>query len=394
MRIFISTGEVSGDLQGAMLIKSLYQIAATTDIELEIAALGGERMKAAGANILADTAAIGSVGLLEALPFVIPTLKIQYQTQKYLRQYPPDVLVLIDYPAANLAIASYVKKHLPNIVIIYYIAPQDWAVPKLNNAPKITRVVDKLLAIFPAEAEYFQNHNIDVTWVGHPLLDRIENSPSRTSARSILELKPEQLIVTLLPASRRQELQYLLPVICQAAQKIQTQLPNIHFLIPVSLESYRVEITAAVAQYNLSATILNGKQTIEAIASADLAIAKSGTVNLEVALLNIPQIVVYRVHPFTAWVARKILGLDIPLMSPPNLIVKGEIVPEFKQEAVTVDNITNCALKLLQDENQRQQIVTDYQQMRSLLGTTGVCDRAAREIIKAGNSPLPLHKLF
>ncbi len=385
MRIFISTGEVSGDLQGAMLIESLYKIATTTGIELEISALGGDRMKAAGANILANTAVIGSVGLLEALPFVIPTLKIQHQTQKYLQQYPPDVLVLIDYPASNLAIASYVKKHFPDVAIIYYIAPQDWAVPKLNNAPKIIRVVDKLLAIFPAEAKYFQERNIDVTWVGHPLLDRMKNSPDRTSARSNLGIKPEQLIVTLLPASRQQELQHLLPIICQAAQKIQTQLPKIHFLIPVSLVNYRAEITTAVTKYNLSATIIDEKQTIEAIAAADLAIAKSGTVNLEVALLNIPQVVVYRVHPLTAWVARKILRFDIPLMSPPNLIVNRQIVPELKQEAVTVENITNCALKLLQDKNQRQQILTDYQQMRSLLGTIGVCDRAAGEIIKVGN---------
>ncbi len=384
MRVFISTGEVSGDLQGAMLIESLYRIAATMGIELEISALGGDRMKAAGANILANTAAIGSVGFLEALPFVIPTLKIQYQTQKYLRDNSPDVLVLIDYPASNLAIAGYVKKHLPNVPIVYYIAPQDWAVPRLNNAPKIVKVIDKLLAIFPAEANYFQQKNLDVTWVGHPLLDRIQNSPDRVSARSTLGINQEQLIVTLLPASRQQELQYLLPVICQAAQKIQTKLPNIHFLLPVSLANYRGEIARVVGEYNLSSTILDGTKTLEAIAAADLAIAKSGTVNLEVALLNIPQVVIYCVHPLTAWVARKILRFEIPLMSPPNLIVDREIVPELKQEAVTAENITDRVLMLLKDERKRQQILTDYEQMRSLLGETGVGDRAAREIIKLG----------
>ena len=384
MRVFISTGEVSGDLQGAMLIESLYRIAATMGIELEISALGGDRMKAAGANILANTAAIGSVGFLEALPFVIPTLKIQYQTQKYLRDNSPDVLVLIDYPASNLAIAGYVKKHLPNVPIVYYIAPQDWAVPRLNNAPKIVKVIDKLLAIFPAEANYFQQKNLDVTWVGHPLLDRIQNSPDRASARATLGINQEQLIVTLLPASRQQELQYLLPVICQAAQKIQTKLPNIHFLLPVSLANYRGEIARVVGEYNLSSTILDGTKTLEAIAAADLAIAKSGTVNLEVALLNIPQVVIYCVHPLTAWVARKILRFEIPLMSPPNLIVDREIVPELKQEAVTAENITDRVLMLLKDERKRQQILTDYEQMRSLLGETGVGDRAAREIIKLG----------
>ncbi len=381
MRIFISTGEVSGDLQGAMLIDALYQAAEAKKIDLEIAALGGDRMEAAGAKIIANTAVIGSMGFIEALPFIIPTLKIQRQTQQYLTANPADILVLIDYPAANLALASYVKRHFPQVPVVYYIAPQDWAVPMLNNVPKITKVVDKLLAIFPAEADYFKSKNIDVTWVGHPLLDRIAKAPNREQARATLNIKPEQQIITLLPASRKQEIKYLLPIICQAAQQIQQQLPDIHFLIPISLADYRPAIESASQEYNLDATILNS-HSLEAIAAADIAITKSGTVNLEAALLNIPQVVVYRVHPATAWIARKILRFSIPLMSPPNLIVKREIVPELQQEQVTANNITKEAISLLTDSVRKQQILTDYQAMQTLLGNVGVGDRAAEEIIK------------
>ena len=363
MRIFISTGEVSGDLQAAMLIQSLREVAKEKKIELEIAGLGGDRMKATGANILANTAVIGSVGFIEALPFVIPTLKIQQQTKKYLTQNTPDILVLIDYPASNLALARYVKKHLPQVKIVYYIAPQDWAVPMLNNAPKIVKFVDKLLAIFPQEADYFKSKDIDVTWVGHPLLDRIEKALNRETARTKLNLNPEQKIVALLPASRQQELKYLLPVMCQSAREIQNKLPEVSFLIPVSLKEYRSTIEAAVKKYQLSAKILNG-QTLDAIASCDLAITKSGTVNLEAALLNIPQVVIYRINPFTAWIGRKVLKFSIPLMSPPNLIVNREIVPELQQELVTADNITKKALELLLNQRVRQQIAKDYQQMR------------------------------
>jgi lipid-A-disaccharide synthase len=380
MRIFISTGEVSGDLQGAMLIESLYKIAAEQNIDLEIAGLGGDRMKITGTKIIANTAAIGSMGYVEGLPFVIPTIKIQTLSKRYLSQNPPDILVLIDYPTPNLALAAYVKKYLPKVPVVYYIAPQDWAVPMLNNVPKIAKVVDKLLAIFPEEAKYFQSKNINVTWVGHPLLDRIEKAPNREKARLNLGIKPEQQVITLLPASRHQELKYLLPAICQAAQKIHYQLPQIQFLIPVSLENYRQTIETVVTEYNLPATILAGK-TLDAIAAADLAITKSGTVNLEIALLDIPQVVIYRVHPLTAWIARKILRLSIPLMSPPNLIVNREIVPEFKQEEVTADNIAREALELLFNQERQQQMTRDYQQMRSLLGTIGVCDRAAQEIV-------------
>ena len=381
MKIFISTGEVSGDLQGAMLVKSLYKIAASQNIDLEIAGLGGDRMKTAGAKILADTAVIGSMGFVEAIPFVLPTIKIQNLTKKYLRENPPDILVLIDYPASNLALASYVKQHLPKIPIVYYIAPQDWAVPMLNNTPKIAKVVDKLLAIFPAEAEYFQNQGIDVTWVGHPLLDRMQQAPDRKQARLNLQLESDAKIVTLLPASRQQEIKYLLPVMCQAARQISQRLP-VEFLIPVSLPHYRRAIIDAVKEYNLPAKIVEG-QTLDAIAAADLAITKSGTVNLEIALLDVPQIVVYRIHPLTAWIGRR-LGFSVPLMSPANLVVKRMLVPELQQEEVTADNITDRALKLLSDLP-AEEIIAGYREMRSHLGTIGVSDRVVNEIINLAN---------
>ena len=380
MKIFISTGEVSGDLQGSMLIKSLYQAAAKRQIDLEIAGLGGDRMKEAGAKILADTAAIGSMGFIEAIPFILPTIKIQKLTKKYIQQNSPDVLVLIDYPASNLALASYVKQHLPQIPVVYYIAPQDWAVPMLNNAAKIAQVVDKLLAIFPAEYEYFKQKKIDAVLVGHPLLDRLEHAPDKKQARLNLGLELSDTIVTLLPASRQQEIKYLLPVMCAAAQQILQQMPEVKFLLPVSLANYRSAITSAVAEYNLPVQILDGK-TLDAIASADLAIAKSGTVNLEIALLNIPQVVIYRIHPLTAWIGRRI-GFKVPLMSPPNLVVNRMIVPELQQEEVTAKNITREAIKLLTNSDTQPEITAGYQEMRSLLGTVGVCDRVAAEIFK------------
>ncbi|VEP12712.1 Lipid-A-disaccharide synthase [Hyella patelloides LEGE 07179] len=381
MRIFISTGEVSGDLQGAILIKALKQQAAIADIELEITALGGDRMKQAGATILGDTTSIGSVGLLEALPFVLPTLKLQSITKKYLSDNIPDALVLIDYAAPNIAIGRYVKKHLPQIPIIYYIAPQDWAVPMLGNAAKLTNFVDKLLAIFPQEANYYQQKGIDTIWVGHPLLDRIKNVPNREKSRQLLNISPEQTIITLLPASRRQEIKQMLPAIGEAAHLIQQQIPDIHFLIPVSLDIYRDAISAVVEQYQLSATIIENK-TLEAIAAADIAITKSGTVNLEIALLNIPQVVLYRVHPITAWLARNLLKIDVPLMSPPNLIVDREIVPELQQESATPSNIANTSLELLSNPAKCQKMIANYQKMRSLLGEIGVGEKAAKEILQ------------
>ena len=380
MRIFISTGEVSGDLQGAMLIEALLRQAATRGVELEILALGGDRMAAAEATLLGHTTNIGSVGLLEALPFIVPTWRIQRRAKQYLQQNPPDVLVLIDYPGPNLAISRYLHQYLPHVPVVYYIAPQDWAVPKLGNAARIAQVTDRLLAIFPEEARYYQNLGISVSWVGHPLLDRMQSAPSRVQARQRLEIKVDQIAIALLPASRQQEIKYLLPVICEASRQLQQKLPQVHFWIPVSLAAYRPAIAAAVKAYGLQATLLEG-QTLEVIAAADLAITKSGTANLEIALLDVPQVVVYRVNRVTAWAVRRLLKLSIPFMSPPNLVMMKSIVPELLQEEATPEKIVAESLELLLNPQRRQQTIADYQQMRAQLGEIGVCDRAACEIL-------------
>ena len=383
VRIFISTGEVSGDLQAALLVEALKRQATASGLELEIVALGGERMAKAGATLLGDTTGIGSVGILETLPYVLPTLQMQRRAKEHLQQHPPDLVVLIDYLRPNLSIGSYIKHHLPDVPIVYYISPQQWV---WSSSPQdtatIVRITNRLLAIFPEESRYYKDHGASsVSWVGHPLVDRIQGFPNREEARQALGIKPEEMAIALIPASRRQELKYLLPVIFEAAQRLQTQLPQAHFWIPLSLEAYRQPIEQAIQNYGLRATLI-ADRTPEVLAAADLAITKSGTVNLELALLNVPQVVIYRVSPLTAWIARHILKFSISFMSPPNLVEMKPIVPELLQEQASVENIVTESLELLLNPQRRQQTLTDYEEMRRVLGEVGVCDRAAREILQ------------
>jgi len=384
MRIFISTGEVSGDLQGSLLVAALLRQAATTGLDVEIVALGGEKMAAAGATILGNTSGIGSFGLLESLPFVLPTLQVQRRAIAHLKANPPDVVVLIDYMGPNLGISSYVRRNLPNVPVIYYIAPQLWVSNNnkfvAGNTRKLVETTDKLLAIFPEEARYFQDKGVKVSWVGHPLVDRMQNSPTREEARKKLGISQEAKTIALVPASRHQEIKSLLPIIFQAAQQIQAKLSDVHFWIPLSLEIYREAMEQAIKSYGLQATVVSGK-TPEVLAAADLAITKCGTVNLELALLNIPQVILYRIHPFTMWVARKILQISIPFASPVNLVVMREIVPEFIQEKATPENIIQASLDLLLNPSHKQQTLANYQEMQRCLGEVGVCDRAAQEIL-------------
>ncbi|MBP0001940.1 MAG: lipid-A-disaccharide synthase [Cyanobacteria bacterium SID2] len=380
-RVFISTGEVSGDLQGALLVEALYQQARERSIDLEILALGGNRMENAGAEILAKTDGIGSVGLLESLPFVLPTLSVQRRALAALKTNPPDIVVLIDYMGPNLSLGNTLKHRFPGLPVVYYIAPQTWVwSPSDRDALRLVELSDRLLAIFPEEARYFEEKGASVTWVGHPLVDRLADAPSRDTARMALNLERDTCSIALLPASRYQELKSLVPPIFQAARQLQDRLPNVRFWIPLSLEIYREALAHAVDEYGLRAEIVRDR-TLEILAAADLAITKSGTVNLELAILDVPQVVVYAVHPVTAWIARKLLGFNIPFMSPPNLVQMKSIVPELLQEAVTPDNIVRESLDLLLDLDRRRKTLDDYREMRTCLGTLGVCDRAAREIL-------------
>lgn len=380
-RIFISTGEVSGDLQGSLLIEGLKRQATRAGLSLEITALGGPRMAETGVNLISDTTGIGSVGILESMPYILPTLKIQQKVKQYLRLQRPDVVVLIDYMGPNLSFGSYIKQHLPGVPIIWYIAPQVWVwSPPWQDADRIVALSDYLLAIFPEEARYFQAKNAKVSWVGHPLVDRMQAAPSREVARELLGISASQLAVALLPASRQQEIKYLMPILFEAAKILQTKLPQIHFWIPVSRDVYRSSIEQAVTSYGLQATILAG-QSLEVLAASDLAITKSGTVNLEIALLNIPQVVVYRVSPLTYWLAKNLLNFSIPFMSPANLVEMQSIVPELLQEQATPDNIVSQAMDLLLNQTRRAETFEHYQKMRQALGALGVCDRAAQEIL-------------
>lgn len=380
-RIFISTGEVSGDLQGAMLVEALQQQAAQQQLDLEILALGGNRMAQAGATLLGNTSTIGSVGILESLPYVLPTLLMQRKVKRYLQQSPPDLVVMIDYMGPNIAIGNHIRQHFPAVPTVYYIAPQEWVWSLSNrNTAQIVSISDQILAIFPEEARYYEANGANVAWVGHPLVDRMQNAPERIAARQQLGISLDRTVITLIPASRRQELRYLLPVMAEAAQQIQAKLPDVQFWVPLSFPEFAAPVTEVLTQYGVEAkfTVEHGQA---AIAASDLAITKSGTVNLEIAMMNVPQVVMYRVSPITAWIAEHILKFSIPFMSPTNLATMTEIVPEFLQYQATPAAITQASLELLLNPEQRQTMLQGYADMRQALGTVGVCDRAAQKIL-------------
>lgn len=386
-RVFISTGEVSGDLQGARLVTALRAEAQRRSLDLEILALGGDRMAAAGATLVDNTTALGSVGILEALAYLWPSWKIQQRAKALIRQNPPDVVVLIDYMGPNLSLGRFLRRLLPQTPLLYYIAPQEWVWSfGQSRSSAIADLPDEILAIFLEEAQYYQDLGAKVRWMGHPLLDTVAQRPDRATAREQLGIPPTQTTIALLPASRTQELKYLLPVMLEAAQHIQAQIPTAHFWVPVSQPAFAAPLKAALDRCPIAATVWHGNNAL-LFAAADLAITKSGTVNLELALQQVPQVVIYRVSAFTAWIAQHVLRFSIPFASPPNLVLNREVVPEFIQDAATPDRISQAALAILQDPQCHSQMMADYQALQAALGEPGVCDRVAQVILDSLHTP-------
>jgi lipid-A-disaccharide synthase len=384
--LFICTGEVSGDLQAGHLIEELLR----QRPQLRITAVGGERMAAAGARLLHRTTEISSVGILEALPFVGPALWTEWKIRRFLAQDPPDVAVLVDYIGVNSRIARLLQRR--QIPAVYYIAPQEWVWSQdARLTYQLAQQMRLMLAIFPEEARYYAAAGAHVQYVGHPLLDILAAVPSRAAARAQLGIPAEATVVVVVPASRRQELRSVLPVLLKAAQLLQAHLPQAQFWVPLASPRFAAPIARAARRLGLNLTLLDPqalpffsphKAHHLALAAADLVLAKSGTVNLETAILGIPQVVIYRLNPLTFWIARHWLRVSVPFMSPPNLVQMRPIVPELLQEQAQPEKIAQLALELLTRPERQAQLQADYAAMRAALGEPGVLARAAKAILE------------
>ena len=387
-RLLISTGEVSGDLQGGLLVAALRDEAERRQLPLEIAALGGSRMRQAGAELLADTTPMGSIGLWEALPLVLPTLRVQRRVSRWLKRNPLDGLVLIDYMGANVRLGLKVKQRLPQVPIFYYIAPQEWAFRVgEGGSTRLIGFTDRILAIFPEEARFYGARGAQVTWVGHPLLDTLTDLPSRDAARAQLGLQEGERLLLLLPASRKQELRYLLPPLAAAAAELQRRCPGLRVMVPAGQAAFEPVLAELLEAAGVRADVVPAAQADQLrptlCAAADLALNKSGTVNLELALRGVPQVVAYRVSRPTAWVAKHLLRFQVDHISPVNLVLQERLVPELLQDELTAEAVVREALPLLDDPQARRRVEDGYQRLRQALGEPGVTRRAAAAILDA-----------
>ena len=372
-KIFISTGEVSGDLHGGLLANALFNEAEKRSIDLEVYGLGGERMRKEGVKILQDTTSISAIGIWEALPLIIPIIKIQKRFYKSLKKLSPNCLVLIDYMGPNIKMGRKLKSDKNKIPIYYYIAPQEWAWRVGNNATTdLITFSDKIFAIFKQEANFYKKRGGNVLWIGHPMIDLIKKLPTKRDSRKILKLRSNENILLIMPASRNQELKYVLPVFMQTARKLQQKYPNLVVYIPSCREVFDAKFKVALDKYKVQGKIVAQKD-IEQLkpyiySLTNLALCKSGTVNMELALYGIPQIVGYRVSRVTAFMAKKILNFKVKFISPVNLLLKKIIIPEFVQKEFEVIKIFNKACRVIDRKSEKVKILKGYDALKKELG--------------------------
>ena len=389
-KIFISTGEVSGDLHGSLLARALIEESEKRSIPIEIFGLGGERMREAGVNIMHDTTSISAIGIWEALPLIVPTLKIQKRFYKLLISNSPNCLILIDYMGPNINIGRKIRRKNIQIPIYYYIAPQEWAWRVGNNSTTdLISFSNKIFAIFREEADFYRKRGGNVSWIGHPMVDSTDKLPSKRLSRKHLRLKNNENILLMMPASRPQEIKYILPTFMKVANKLQEKYPNLVVFIPSCRDTFEEKFAKALQRYNVKGRIVSSKD-IEAnkpfiYSLSTLALCKSGTVNMELALYGVPQVVGYKVSRVTAFIAKNILKFKVRFISPVNLLMRKRIVPEFVQKDFEVNRILKKSLQIMDKPNQKIKIKNGYKSLKKILGDKGVVQRAASEILDSLN---------
>jgi lipid-A-disaccharide synthase len=369
--IFIIAGEASGDMYGAALVAELKKRIP----DIKIHGIGGEKMKRAGMSMLFSNSELAVVGIVEIFAHITPIINAFRNTVRWLREQRPSLLVLIDYPEFNMLVASKAKEL--NIPVMYFISPQIWAW-RQGRVKKIKKIVDRMAVILPFEKEFYKKYGVDVEFVGHPLVDMTHPLTDRASFRRQFGIPPEKKMISILPGSRGGEIKRLLPCIADSIDAINSQTDGIHFIIPVAPglgkrhKSAIYKMAHELENKNMAITTVEG-MTLDAINASDLAIAASGTVTLEAALLGTPSVVIYKVSPLSYCLGRHLI--KVKYASIVNLVADKMILPELMQSDATPERISETVYKMLDDRTCYQKIKAEMKEAVKQLGPPGAIKR-------------------
>lgn len=371
LRILIVAGEASGDLHGARLVEALSRLTP----HLIVDGMGGSQMRKAGVNLLADaggTAVVGLTELWEKRRVLRDALRC---LRGHLRNVRPALLVCIDFPEFNLLLAR--TAHRLGIPVCYFISPQVWAWRR-GRIRTIRRVVKKMLVLFPFEEALYRQAGVDVSFVGHPLLDVLAGVPAREPCRLALGIPKGSQVLGLLPGSRQAEVRRLLPVLLGAASLLAAAHPNLRVLLGLAPTLDPQAVEAAVAASGVEVQVLPDR-SYEVMRAADLLLAVSGTVTLEAAILGTPMLITYRLAALS-WLLARLL-IQVRFIGMPNLVANDGIVPELIQFDATPARLAAVAEEILGSPERQARMRAALAEVRTQLGKPGAAERAAREVL-------------
>jgi lipid-A-disaccharide synthase len=366
--LLLSAGEASGDMYAARLAKALRE-----RLDVRIFGMGGPQMRAAGVEIVTDYSEVAVVGITEILKHLPSLLRAMNRLVAEAEQRKPALAILTDFPGFHLRLARKLRPY--GIRNVYYICPQFWAWrPWRVNL--IRRRFAKALCIFPFEKDFFSQARVPTEFIGHPLVGAVVPTKDRKQFCEQHGLVASRAVVSLLPGSRSAELVHHLPVLQEACVRINGKVPA-QFVVAAA-RPQDVEMLTTGWPSGLCLRVVEG-ETYNALAAADAAIVSSGTATVEAALLNTPMVVVYRVSPLTAALAKPLVRT--PYFAMVNLIAEKRVAPELVQDDFTPQAVADETLRLLQDPNARNAQRAGLADVRTRLGPPGAVERAADQIV-------------
>ncbi len=369
-RIMIITGEASGDMHGANLIRAMQEEAPG----LRVCGMGGPELRSCGMEVLYDAARLSVVGLLEVFNHLGDIRAAMAVLEARLASERPDLLILIDLPDFNLMMAKRAKRL--GVPVFYYISPQVWAW-RSGRVRKIKRLVDRMAVILPFEQEFYRQRGMEVDFVGHPLLDTVKTTKSRREFLARLGIEPgSRPVLGILPGSRVGEVRTMLPIFLAAARLLAAEFGPPVCLLPVAAAlDDRLLAESGLAESGLEVHTLR-EDRYDLMAACNAVMAASGTVTLELAILGVPMVVAYRVSPITYFLGRWLI--KVKYASLVNLVAGEKIVPELMQREATPENISQALRSLLGDTGAAERMKEGLARVVRQLGGPGASRRAAQ----------------
>ena len=372
MKIMLSAGETSGDLHGAAIARELK----TLDEDIALVGFGGDNMEKAGVSLWANYKSYNVMGVLEVILNLRRILKLlDYLTEK-MKEEKPDLLVLIDYPDFNWRLAKRAKEL--GIKVFSYIPPSAWAWRK-GRAKDCAKIADEFVAIFPHELPPYLEAGANISFLGNPLTDAVKPTMTKDDARQRFGAKDSDRIVLLLPGSREQEIRRIFPAMLGAAVLLKKHQPRTKFYLPIA-ESIDENLLKEYISVSGAEVTLTKENRYDLFQIAEFAIATSGTVVMEAALLGLPSVVLYKMSGFNFFIAKLFVHIDY--FSLPNLVLQKKALTELLQDEVSPKKIFEEAKKLYVGENEREDVAKDLAKIRDILGEEGATKRIAEKILE------------